>query len=119
MKKHIALFVFFIGFSSLVSSQEKKDSNNLTSSKWKIESIQIEHNIIDLAGEDNWMIFNKNGSYEIYLDHNTKTGTWSLDDQKNLKFDLEDSNVNQLSENKFEFSITNFTLSLTRTEANI
>jgi len=61
MKEYIALFMFFIGFNSLVFSQEKNDSNTLTSSKWKIESIQIEEDLINLMEEDNWMVFNKNG----------------------------------------------------------
>jgi len=119
MKKCIALLVFFLGFNSQVFSQEKNDSYNLTSSKWKIESIQIGQEVINLTEDDDWMIFRKDGSYEIYLDHNSKTGIWSLDKDKNLKFDLEDANVNKLSENRLEFSLFDFTLALIKSEKNI
>ena len=119
MKKCIALIVFFIVCTNQVFSQEKKQSENLISTKWKIESIQIQQELINLSEEDNWMMFYENGIYEIYLGHEYKKGTWVLEGETNLKFDLEDSNVHKLSTNRLEFSISDYALELIREETSI
>ena len=118
MNKVLALFVFLLGISFLGFSQEKGKFNNLTSGKWQIESVEIENEIMNVSKEGHWMIFHSDGTYQIMLDKDAQVGTWHLDEKNEIKFDVEDFNgesyIKNLSEKELRFSISGYTLALTK-----
>ena len=103
----------FLGFS-----QEENNFDNLTSGKWHIASVEIENQVMDVDAEDHWMVFYENGLYQIMLDNEEQVGTWEIDQQNEIKFDVEDfngdSHVNQLSDHELKFSISGYTLALVK-----
>jgi len=123
MKKLIALTFFFISISSLIFSQEKKTSISLISGTWKIESVQIQDEIINVTNEDNWISFSDKGFYEIYLNNSIETGVWKLQPDNKLKFDFVSSEdelsvIGELTTDELKLSISEYTLILKK-EKNV
>ena len=88
--------------------------DGLISGKWKINSVYVEDEVMNVSGEGNWMEFNCNGTYEISLDHEEQIGTWNLDSENHISLDLEESNVSAISKEHLSFSISGYTLDLTK-----
>ena len=115
MKKIIILSIFF-AFNFAVFAQQKNELANLTSGKWKIETVEIENEVIDVANEGHWMIFYPDGFYQLLLDDEEKVGTWKFDENTGLEFDDEvlngKSSINELSAQTLKFSISDYTIAL-------
>ena len=113
------LTLIFIVFTSFLSfSQEQNNLESLTSGKWKIESVEIEDEVMNVKDEGHWMVFYPDGLYQIYLDNEEQVGTWKIDKEKGLKFDDEaidgKSIIKQLDDKALKFSISGYTLALTK-----
>ena len=118
MNKVLALFVFLLGISFLGFSQENKNLNNLTSGKWHIDSVQVENEFMIVTKEDNWMVFHVDGTYQIMLDKTAQIGTWAVDEKNEMKFDSKSfdgkSHLEEIDYNNLKFSISGYTLALTK-----
>lgn len=111
MKKAIALVVFLLGASYLGFSQEKCNVSQLTSGKWKVKSMEIGNEKLELSGDAHWMVFRTNGVYEIKLEDKAQLGTWKLsENKKDIKFDSQNfdgnSTIKKLTDKEFLFSIS-------------
>jgi len=119
MKKVLTLFLFFLGSLFLGFSQEKNDQDfdNLTSGKWQIASVEIGNEVMNVANEGHWMMFYDNGLYQLVLDDEEQVGTWKID-KNDIKFDVENfegnSYLRKLSDSELKFSISGYTLALTK-----
>ncbi|WP_431165574.1 lipocalin family protein [Tenacibaculum halocynthiae] len=91
MKKAILLIAFLLSFSALMYSQETKKSACLTSGKWRIESLKIGEEKEDLSNcKNSWMVFEKDGNYQLVIRKTEKKGQWKLlEDKKIIKFENE------------------------------
>ncbi|CAM1353857.1 lipocalin family protein [Tenacibaculum halocynthiae] len=96
MKKAILLIAFLLSFSALMYSQEIKKSASLTSGKWRIESLKIGEEKEDLSNcKNSWMVFEKDGNYQLVIRKTEKKGQWKLlEDKKTIKFENEGDDTN-------------------------
>ena len=118
MKKNLFFFVLVLLLNFSVFSQETNNFENLTSGKWSIESVKIESDFMDVHNQGCWMVFYPNGLYQIMLDKEEQVGTWKLNESNEIKFDFEsyegDSLISQIDEHHLKFSISGYTLELSR-----
>lgn len=110
MKKGLLTLVFFLGISYLGFSQEK-ESDVLTSGKWRIESMQVGNEKLELSNENHWMEFHTDGKYQLVLDQQQEEGTWSFSEEaKEIKFDERvfkgKSEIKKLTNREFLFSVS-------------
>ena len=117
MKKLVTILVLLLAsFASF--SQQENSFNNLTSGKWQIQSVEIENEVMSVSNEDSWMVFYENGLYEMYLDEESQVGTWNLNENNVLNFDVEnfdgESNIRKLTDHDLKFSISGYTLALSK-----
>ncbi|WP_435262435.1 lipocalin family protein [Tenacibaculum sp. nBUS_03] len=96
MKKAILLIAFILSFSALMHSQETNKSVSLTSGKWRIESLKIGEEKEDFSKcKNSWMIFEKNGNYQLVIRKTEKKGQWKLlEDKQTIKFENEGDDTN-------------------------
>jgi len=117
MKKSILILVFLVS-SFITYAQQTKNVENLTSGKWKIETIEVENEVMSIENENHWMVFHADGLYEIYLGNEQQVGTWVYDEEKGLQFNKElidmNSSINELNNKQLKFSISGYTLALSK-----
>ncbi|WP_272148943.1 hypothetical protein [Tenacibaculum aiptasiae] len=112
MKKVIALFVLILSFASVSYSQEINEMDFLTSGKWFVETVQIGDEIQEFSKNDSWMVFTKDGNYQVVMSNHKKKGHWKLDEgHKVIELEEEESKatglkIEILNETKLLFSAT-------------
>jgi len=95
-----------------------QDFTKLTSGKWSINSVSIEDETMTVDSNINWMKFHSDGFYNIMLDEEEQLGTWSVDENNQIKLDKDlfdgDSSLEIVNDSELKVMISGYTIALTK-----
>ena len=100
----------------MTQAQDKTaEIERLTSGKWHVYEMQVGNEKLEFAENENWMLFNTDGVYQVVLNSQEKKGTWKfVEDKKEITFD-----ESEIEKNFKIMKITNKELLVAATEGDM
>ena len=97
MKKVFPILLLLLTFVATSFSQEINELDFLTSGKWQVESVQIGDEIQSYSDDNSWMVFHKDGKYQVVMNNDEKNGNWKFEEAtKSIKFEGDESLIDGL-----------------------
>ncbi len=97
MRKVFPMLLLLLSVVATSFSQEINELDFLTSGKWQVESVQIGDEIQSYSDNNNWMVFHKDGKYQVVMSDEEKNGNWKFEETtKSIKFEGDESLINGL-----------------------
>lgn len=116
MKKILPLVILSVFVTWMTQAQDKTEEiERLTSGKWHVYEMQVGNEKLEFAENENWMLFNTDGVYQVVLNSQEKKGTWKfVEDKKEITFD-----ESEIEKNFKIMKITNKELLVAATEGDM
>ncbi|QXP74104.1 hypothetical protein H0I31_10105 [Tenacibaculum sp. AHE15PA] len=112
MRKVFPMLLLLLSVVTTSFSQEINELDFLTSGKWQVESVQIGDEIQNYSDDNSWMVFYKDGKYQVVMNNDEKNGNWKFEEvTKSIKFEGDESlvdglKIKQLNNKELLFSAT-------------
>ncbi|WNW02081.1 hypothetical protein RRF68_01300 [Tenacibaculum sp. HL-MS23] len=97
MRKVFPMLLLLLSVVTTSFSQEINELDFLTSGKWQVESVQIGDEIQNYSDDNSWMVFHKDGKYQVVMSDDEKNGNWKfVEATKSIKLEGDESLIDGL-----------------------